>query len=127
MDKYDENFELSKIPISDKVIPNRWEKINKTNNQPVKTTSVTFNDVIKGTQTIKKGDKGNVVREIQNMLSSIGYYLGDSGKQTNGVDGDFGTSTETVVKYFQIENNLNETGVVDKITANKLKEKYDER
>ena len=61
------------------------------------------------------------------MLSSIGYYLGDSGKQTNGVDGDFGTSTETVVKYFQIENNLNETGVVDKITANKLKEKYDER
>jgi len=127
MDKYDENFELSKIPISDKVIPNRWEKINKTNNQPIKNTSVTFNDVIKGTQTIKKGDKGDVVREIQNMLSSIGYYLGDSGKQTNGVDGDFGTSTETVVKYFQIENNLNETGVVDKITANKLKEKYDER
>jgi hypothetical protein len=127
MDKYDKNFELSEIPISDNIIPNRWEKINKTNNQPIKTKSVTFNDVIKGTQTIKKGDKGNVVREIQNMLSSIGYYLGDSGKQTNGVDGDFGTSTETVVKYFQIENNLNETGVVDKITANKLKEKYDER
>lgn len=127
MDKYDKNFELSKIPISDKVIPNRWEKINKTNPQPIKNTSVTFNDVIKGTQTIKKGDKGDVVKEIQDMLSSIGYYLGDSGKQTNGVDGDFGTSTETVVKYFQIENNLNETGVVDKITANKLKEKYDER
>jgi len=127
MDKYDENFELSKIPISDKVIPNRWEKINKTSNIPIKNTSVTFNDVIKGTQTIKKGDKGNVVREIQNMLYSIGYYLGDSGKQTNGVDGDYQTSTETVVKYFQIENNLNETGVVDKITADKLKEKYDER
>jgi hypothetical protein len=32
-----------------------------------------------------------------------------------------------VVKYFQIENNMEETGVVDRDTAIKLKEKYNER
>ena len=32
-----------------------------------------------------------------------------------------------IIRDSEIENNLKETGVVDKITANKLKEKYDER
>jgi Putative peptidoglycan binding domain len=127
MDKYDENFELSKIPISDKVIPNRWEKINKTNNQPIKNTSVTFNDVIKGTQTIKKGDKGDVVNKIQNMLISIGFELGNSGKNKNGVDGDFGQTTENAVKEFQKYNFLKETGIIDKLTAIQLNKDYNER
>ena len=127
MDKYDKNFELSEIPISDNIIPNRWEKINKTNNQPIKNTSVTFNDVIKGTQTIKKGDKGDVVNKIQNMLISIGYGLGNSGKNKNGVDGDFGQTTENAVKEFQKYNFLKETGVIDKLTAIQLNKDYNER
>jgi hypothetical protein len=127
MDKYDKNFELSEIPISDNIIPNRWEKINKTNNQPIKNTSVTFNDVIKGTQTIKKGDKGDVVNKIQNMLISIGYGLGNSGKNKNGVDGDFGQTTENAVKEFQKYNFLKETGIIDKLTAIQLNKDYNER
>lgn len=134
----DEHFDSSEIPTSENVLPNRWEKINKPNNQINKPNNqikpVTLDDVIKGTRTVKLGQKGNVVTEIQNMLVSIGYYLGDNGKNKDGVDGGFGELTETAVKYFQRENNIEETGIVDtntaiklKETAIKLKEKYNER
>lgn len=126
-DKADEHYDTSKVPTSEKVLPNRWEKINKLNNQIKKTKPVAFDDIIKGGRTVKLGQKGNVVSEIQNMLVSIGYYLGDTGKNGDGVDGDFGVLTETVVKYFQMENNIEETGIVDTNTAIKLKEKYNER
>ena len=130
----DKHFDSSEIPTSENVLPNRWEKINKPNNQIEKLKKpnnqikpVTLDDIIKGTRTVKLGQKGNVVTEIQNMLVSIGYYLGDTGKNKDGVDGDFGELTETVVKYFQTENNITETGIVDTNTAVKLKEKYNER
>jgi peptidoglycan hydrolase-like protein with peptidoglycan-binding domain len=123
----DKHFDSSEIPTSEKVLKNRWEKVNKLNNQIKKTKPITFDDIIKGTRTVKLGQKGNIVTEIQNMLVSIGYYLGDTGKNKDGVDGDFGTLTETVVKYFQTENNIEETGIVDTNTAIKLKEKYNER
>lgn len=123
----DKHFDSSEIPTSEKVLPNRWEKVNKLNNQIKKTKPITFDDIIKGTRTVKLGQKGNIVTEIQNMLVSIGYYLGDTGKNGDGVDGDFGVQTENVVKYFQTENNIEETGIVDTNTAIKLKEKYDER
>jgi RNAse (barnase) inhibitor barstar len=127
--EYDKKFKESKIPTDTNVLPNRWEKVNKLNNQIKKTkpATFTFDDIIKGVRTVKIGEKGNVVTEIQNMLVSIGYYLGETGKNEDGIDGDFGVQTENVVKYFQTENNIKETGVVDRDTAIKLKEKYNER
>lgn len=126
---YNQKFKETEIPEDTNVLPNRWKKISNLNNQikKIKPVTFTFDDIIKGIQTVKLGQKGNVVSEIQNMLVSIGFYLGDSGKNEDGVDGDFGVQTENVVKYFQIENNMEETGVVDRDTAIKLKEKYNER
>lgn len=45
---------------------------------------------------IKKGSKGDAVRECQEILKKLGYDLGSA-----GVDGDFGTKTEKAVKAFQ--------------------------
>lgn len=47
--------------------------------------------------TIRRGDKGDVVREAQTMLLNLGY---DIGKRT-GIDGDFGRMTESAVQCFQ--------------------------
>ncbi|WP_329067373.1 peptidoglycan-binding domain-containing protein [Streptomyces sp. NBC_01429] len=46
--------------------------------------------------TIKKGAKGNTVKEAQALLLSLGYSVGSS-----GVDGDFGAATHNAVVKFQ--------------------------
>ena len=51
--------------------------------------------------TLRKGDKGPYVTELQNDLVSLGYDLGTFGPEKNGVDGSFGAKTETAVKEFQ--------------------------
>ena len=57
-------------------------------------------------QTIKKGNKGTVVKQMQQMLDRLGYNLGIC-----GVDGDCGTSTEKAVKEFQRDNWLTQDGI----------------
>ena len=75
--------------------------------------------------TIRKGNKGAVVKQMQQMLDKLGYSLGIC-----GVDGDYGTSTEKAVKEFQRDHGLTQDGIcgpktwaalqnaVDKISAN---------
>lgn len=95
------------------------------NHQPV-----TFSNLINGRKVIKPGAKGSVVRDIQRMLVTLGYYLGTSGKTKDGVDGDFtkGGKTHTAIINFQIDNDLNSlNGVVGKETSNKLYELYKEK
>jgi hypothetical protein len=130
MNKYDEthkknlsSLDTIKLQSTKSVIGDRWSKINNVNTNQTKK----FDEVIKGTQTIKKGDKGELVRKIQNMLISIGFELGNSGKNKNGVDGDFGETTENAIKEFQKLNSLKETGVIDKLTATQLNKDYNER
>jgi hypothetical protein len=130
MDKYDEthkenlsSLDTIKLQSTKSVIGDRWSKINNVDTNQTKK----FDEVIKGTQTIKKGDKGELVRKIQNMLISIGFELGNSGKNKNGVDGDFGETTENAIKEFQKLNSLKETGVIDKLTATQLNKDYNER
>ena len=50
--------------------------------------------------TIRRGDKGDAVREAQTMLYNLGY---DIGKRT-GIDGDFGRMTESAVQCFQADH-----------------------
>lgn len=63
--------------------------------------------------TIKKGDKGDEVKAIQERLIVHGYasYLG-----SYGADGSFGSKTESAIKAFQTANKLEPTGIVDKNT-----------
>ena len=47
-------------------------------------------------KTIRKGNKGALVKELQTTLSKLGYDLGIC-----GIDGDFGIATQNAVKEFQ--------------------------
>jgi hypothetical protein len=46
-------------------------------------------------------EESALVKHIQSMLKALGYNLGTSGTDLNGVDGDFGDITEKAVKQFQ--------------------------
>ncbi|WP_425061253.1 hypothetical protein SCACP_20410 [Sporomusa carbonis] len=58
---------------------------------------------------ISVGMRGDDVRMVQKFLAEAGFYAGD-------IDGVFGPVTARAVKEFQISNNLNANGVVDKET-----------
>ena len=47
-------------------------------------------------QTMKKGDRGTRVRDLQRLLNAKGYPV--------DVDGDFGPSTYKAVRAFQSQN-----------------------
>ena len=51
--------------------------------------------------TLRKGDKGTYVTELQSDLVKLGYNLGTFGPNKDGVDGSFGQKTEDAVKDFQ--------------------------
>ncbi|AEH03586.1 transglycosylase [Pseudomonas phage PhiPA3] len=53
---------------------------------------------------LKKGDKGDAVKQLQQKLKDLGYTL--------GVDGNFGNGTDTVVRSFQTKMKLSVDGVV---------------
>ena len=96
---------------------------------------ITVNMLKNGTGTIQRGDKGNSTKYVQELLSQIKnpagekYDLGTSGKNKNGVDADFGESTESAVILFQADYVFDpdtEKGKIDGIvgeeTINKLEE-----
>lgn len=55
-------------------------------------------------KTLRKGDKGPQVTELQSDLNFFGYRL--------AVDGSFGAKTEAAVKKFQTANSLKIDGIV---------------
>jgi hypothetical protein len=72
------------------------------------------------------GDKKRLVEIAQMMLKEQGHDLGTSGPEGDGVDGNFGDSTEKAVKQFQEEhkdwdgNALKVDGLVGPDTADAL-------
>ena len=62
-------------------------------------------------KTIRKGDKGAEVKELQEKLIRLGYAL-----PKYGADGDFGKETESAVKAFQTDNGLKADGIVGEKT-----------
>ncbi len=63
--------------------------------------------------SLKKGDKGDAVKNLQKRLKELGYY-----KTT--CDGDYGDVTVTAVKAFQKMNGLVVDGVAGSQTMSKL-------
>ncbi|MDL2225463.1 spore cortex-lytic enzyme [Eubacteriales bacterium OttesenSCG-928-M02] len=59
---------------------------------------------------IRRGDRGNTVKTLQQRLSAWGYYSGS-------VDGIFGASTEEAVKKYQKRYGMKVDGIVGKETA----------
>ena len=58
-----------------------------------------------GADVLKKGDEGEAVKLMQDYLDQLGYDLGP-----RGVDGDFGSKTESALKSFQQDNGLKSDG-----------------
>ncbi|WP_132995864.1 phosphodiester glycosidase family protein [Sporanaerobacter acetigenes] len=62
---------------------------------------------------LKKGSRGQEVKELQQKLNTLGY-------STNGVDGILGGGTERAIKQFQKDNNLVVDGIVGANTSARL-------
>ena len=63
------------------------------------------------TKKLKSGSRGNLVKDLQNRLTELGYYEGP-------VSGNFMKYTVRAVKAIQTQNGLESTGVVDEATWN---------
>jgi len=59
--------------------------------------------------TLRKGDSGDSVKELQERLNELGYDCGEA-------DGKFGSKTLTAVKEFQRKHGLTDDGVVGRLT-----------
>ena len=64
---------------------------------------------------LKKGDKGEAVKRMQELLLKEGYHL-----PKYGADGDFGGETFTALRQFQADHGLPVTGVYDAATEKVL-------
>ena len=64
--------------------------------------------------TLREGDKGTAVTELQTMLKKLNYYYGS-------VTGSFGSLTKRAVRKFQDDNKLTVDGVAGPATINKLR------
>ena len=77
-----------------------------------KTTAALFADDAQP-YTVKLGDKGTDVKEIQERLKDLKYFSGTS-------NGEFGEKTETAVKNFQKRNGLTADGNIGEHTRDIL-------
>lgn len=65
---------------------------------------------------LKKGSKGDTVKEAQNLLKTLKHYNGK-------IDGDYGDLTVTAVKQFQkTQKTLAQDGIIGPVTCKKLNE-----
>lgn len=131
------NVEFVKIAPTetiDKYFEESLKKFKEESNKKIKkevqlSVAPTLNDVKSGKKVIKKGHKGESVKEIQKMLNSIGYdyLISDMGNLTNWNDGDYGESTKLAVQSFQDSSDLEPDGIVGKETLNKLIDEYNKK
>lgn len=79
--------------------------------------------------TIRKGQKGESVRKIQEMLENLdlGGTLKGYDDSKKSIDGDFGDNTFDAVLLFQSQNKLKETGIVDSESLKKIISKSNEK
>ena len=65
---------------------------------------------------LKKGVKGDDVKELQKRLSELNYPIQHYG----GIDGIFGKGTEKMVRQLQVDKGITPDGIVGKNTCDKL-------
>ena len=74
-------------------------------------------DSAKDVDSLRMGDSGSAVKDLQTKLKKLGYYDGT-------VDSTFGSGTYAAVKAFQKKYNLTADGVADSETLKKLDSAY---
>jgi hypothetical protein len=65
--------------------------------------------------TLKSGDSGDEVKQLQEALAALGYDVGEA-------DGVFGAATEDAVKQFQADSGLGADGVAGPQTLTAINE-----
>ena len=65
--------------------------------------------------TLRKGSRGETVKELQEVLERKGYSVGSC-----GIDGKFGKDTLAAVKAFQKDHGLRMDGIVGPVTRKEL-------
>ena len=92
-----------------------FDSIAKANGYTVKkSNTVPVNSTI--SVVLRRGSKGEAVKELQRQLTGLGY-------NTRGIDGVFGPATETAVRKFQKDLKLTVDGVVGPQTKRALEKK----
>lgn len=81
---------------------------------PVK-SSANSSDVNISLPTVRNGDSGNAVKILQLVLVAYEYNIGKY-----GADGDFGSDTESAVRQFQKNSEIEVDGIVGRDTWSKL-------
>ena len=80
-------------------------------------TTITTDTTSNSETTLSLNDRGTAVKEIQEMLTELGYDLSSGpNDKTKGADGIYGMKTWRAVIDFQRKNNLDPDGVVGEQT-----------
>lgn len=82
----------------------------------------TIESVNEYAEALERGARGDSVRKMQEMLMGLGNDMIKLDKY--GADGIFGPETERAVREFQKAFNLEENGVLDAATQQKLSEEF---
>lgn len=77
-------------------------------------------------RTLRKGDSGEDVQELQEALIAAGYDVGTAKDGSPLVDGKFGSGTLSAVRAFQSDHGLTPDGVVGKLTRAALRQTEDD-
>ena len=72
-------------------------------------------------RTMRKGDSGEDVKELQEALLRAGYDLG-----SYGADGKYGSETLSAVRAFQHDHGLKPDGIAGPLTLNALRQTEDD-
>ena len=70
----------------------------------------------------KKDGENMTVKQQQCLLEYLGYYNPENSNKVNNVDDILGAKTKEATKAFQSDYGLDETGVFDVATENRIKE-----
>ena len=92
--------------VSQNNIPKENVQNNSTNLEPTKEQEPIVQT------TLRQGDKGNKVKELQQSLNKFGYKL--------YLDGDFGSLTYNAIVDFQMRNKILKDGIASELTLRKL-------
>jgi len=97
--------------ITSKITDKRWRWWGELKGVQYSQDSQRGDEPVETKPTIRKGSRGEHVRQLQTELISRGYDVGPS-----GADGIFGTNTERAVKSFQKASGLVADGIVGPMT-----------
>lgn len=86
----------------------------------MKTIKLTESDLTKIVKKVLTEQATDKVKAVQQALVNLGYNLGNTGPNKDGVDGRFGDLTRSAVIQFQKKNGIKQTGNVGEVTSKAL-------